>query len=645
MAISAPLYKLFEPGMIGKIEVKNRIVMAPMGSGCGSKEGGFVTDRAIAYYEERAKGGVGLVVVGANLVVPLIRRGGFIAVFDDSHIPGLQQMARSIKTHGAKVSLQLHHPGARISEYDPQVEGVAPSAMPEPRTGVVARELSKEEIKYLVDAYAEAAGRVQRAGYDSVDIMGAHGYLINQFLSPWTNKRTDEYGGSVEKRARFACEIIRAVRSKVGSDFPVIFRMSGDEGIDGGIRIDMAAQQAILLVEAGADALHISAGIRETLHMTFPTIQRSGCLTDMAAAIKKVVKVPIITVGKINAVLGERILEEKKADFIAMGRALLADPEIANKAREGRVEDIRPCIYCNLGCREVRWPVKGVADDVAVGCAVNTACGHELEHRLELAASPKRVIVVGGGLAGMEAARNLAERGHEVSLYEKADRLGGQWNILASYRPDVAELTSYLSRGLGKAGVEVLLNTTVDARFIQEVEPDAVVVATGAVQVTPDIPGIKRKNVVQANDVLMGKVEVGHKVVIIGGRLVGIDTALFLVEQGKQVSVVTRSTIARNVGTTPKLALRENLIVSGVCLFPYSVPYNISEKGVHFINDGERMFLESDTVVLATGSRSENRLAEELKGLVPEVYTIGDCVEPRNSQAAIHEGARIGLEL
>ncbi|MFC1592996.1 FAD-dependent oxidoreductase [Candidatus Omnitrophota bacterium] len=639
-----PLSKLFEPGMIGKMEVKNRIVMSPMGHGTGSKEGGYMTDRTIAYYGERAKGGVGLVAIGANYVSRLPHRRGVTGVYDDSQIPGLQKMAHAIKSYGAMVSLQLLHPGPRLPEYVPGGDGVGPSARTDPRTGITIRALSKEEIAKLVEDYAVASARIKRAGYDAVDIHGAHGYLINNFMSPWTNKRTDEYGGSIENRARFSCEIVRAVREEVGPDFPIIFRMMGDDGIDAGIKIDEAKQQAILLVEAGADALHISSGIREALHKQFPTIvQESGCLVELAAAIKKVVKVPIITVGKLNPVLGERVLEEGKADFIAMGRALIADPELANKAREGRFEDIRPCIYCNLGCRDTRWQ----NPDLTVTCSVSPQCGHELDYELEPtpAAFPKRVVVVGGGLAGMEAARNLSLRGHEVSLYEKEDRLGGQWNIVAAYRPDVAALTAYLSRGLEKGGVKVFLNQAVDTRLIQEVNPDAVVIAAGATQVIPDIPDVEGENVVLASDVLRGRVEVGQNVVIIGGRLVGLETALFLAERGKRVSVVDIVKIAQNVGLTMKLSLREKLINSGVYLYPYTTTCFITKEGVHAINDVEWMFLQADTVVLAVGSKSENRLAEEIKGLVPEIYTIGDCVEPRNSQAAIHEGAKIGREI
>jgi NADPH-dependent 2,4-dienoyl-CoA reductase/sulfur reductase-like enzyme len=320
---------------------------------------------------------------------------------------------------------------------------------------------------------------------------------------------------------------------------------------------------------------------------------------------------------------------------------LLADPELPNKARLGKLEDICPCTYCTLGCIDSRTP-----SDMSVRCAVNPACGRELESVLQPAPRPKRVMVIGGGLAGMEAARTLAQRGHEVSLYEKGDRLGGQWNTVSAYESGVGDLTEYLSRGLNEAGVKVFLNKEVNRKMVAENNPEAVVIATGASPMIPEVPGVRGKNVVLAWDVLTGKVEVGQEVVIIGGGLVGLDTALHLAEQGKKVSVVEMlDKIARGTPLLRKLLLKQSLIDYRVCLYTGVTVHSISERGVSVIDNYQMLFLKADTVVLATGSKVENELAEQLKGLVPELYTIGDCVEPRNSMDAIHEGFKVGREI
>lgn len=633
------LSSLFQPGMIGKLEVKNRIVMAPLGVGYCHPEG-YNTDRYTAFLTQRARGGVGLIITGvARVVSEAGMLPGSIGMYHDKLIPGFKQLVQAIKPYDAKIFMQLHHPGSRGSERAP-FPTVAPSAIPNTRTGVVPKELTKGEIEQLTEAYGEAARRVAEAGFDGVEIHGGHGYLICQFLSPRTNHRTDEYGGSLVNRTKFACEIIRRVREVVGPDFPISFRMDGDEFVEGGIRIEDAVRQAPFFVDAGADVLHITGGCSEAAHWTTGTYMAPpGYLTPLAARIKKAVSVPVIVVGRLgDPVLAERVVREGMADFVAMGRALLADPELANKAKEGEFADIRPCIYCNLGCVSNRW-------EGLVRCTVNPVCGQEMEYRLHPAKSPKKIMVIGGGLAGMEAAKTLAERGHQVSLYEKDNRLGGQWNIVASLQPEVGALTEYLSRGLERAGVKVVLNTEASTQLVQQIRPDAVVVTTGATQVVPDVPGIDGKNVMLATDVLLGKVKAGQEVVVVGGRLVGLDVALYLAKQGKKVSLVSRRQIARDVERTFKLTLKEELIKHGVYMYPYSPVYNITENGVNVVCDHELVFLKADSVVIAVGARSEDKLAKQLEGLVPEIRTVGDAVQPRDSLAAIHEGSKVGNEL
>ena len=653
------LTKLFEPGEIGKIKVKNRIIMAPVGFPLGTTHG-YTTERQIAFYEARAKGGVGLIEVTTAIPGP-IWGPRVMTLMDDGQIPSAQRLVRALQAYGVKVSFSVSHPGVRVSEalekrppetHPELVPIVAPSAIRHPLVGRLARALDKDEIAQLIEIFVQAARRGKSAGFDLIRIQASHGYLVHQFLSPRTNKRKDEYGGSVEKRCRFAYELIRQVRAEVGPDFPILFRMNGEDFLDDGISLDEGVEQACIIADAGVDAIDVTTGPRESHHWQFVTMyQPSGPVVRSAKAIKKAVKLPVSVSGKIDPLLAERILQEGSADFIHLCRPLIADPELPNKAREGRLEEIRPCIYCNH-C----WGRRILVGDELPCCAVNPGMAKEREFKLEPAPRAKKVIVIGGGMAGMEAATTLAQRGHEVSLYEKSDRLGGQWNILSAYRPEQDVLVKYMSRELEKAGVTVFLGQEVTCQKVMEAKPDAVVAATGAKPALPDVPGIDHKKVVQAVDVLAGKVRVGQEVVVIGGHLVGLDAALFLAEQGKKVSVIEKLKIAWGINTTIKLALMENLIKYGVYLYPDSTLERVTENGVYIIWDSgdapvkggdryETLFLKADTVVLAIGSRTENRLGEELSGYMPEVYAIGDCVEPRDVLAAIHEGSALGRKI
>lgn len=656
------LLKLFEPGKIGKLEVKNRIVMAPLGRGLSfATKDGYLTDRLLAFYESRAKGGVGLIqLTVAALARPyatgLVFSPGILSIADDEHVNSAERFTRAMHAYETKVSFQITHHGgaiARVVQQKPSLEYpelnrvVTATGTRDPATGFETHTMTKDEIREILEAFGQAAKRGKAAGFDAVRIQGCHSYLIREFLSPRTNKRTDEYGGSVENRARFACEIIRRVRNEVGPDYPIIFRMNGDEHLEGGISLNEAVRHAQLFVEAGVDALDVSSGPRETAHWQFITMyQPSGALLPSAAAIKKSTKTTVITVGKIDALHGERFLRDGSADFIQMGRALMADPDLVNKAREGRLEDIRPCIYCGH-CQSSR------SEGAYANCTVNMALGKELEYELKPTTHKKKVMVIGGGPAGMEAARTLAERGHEVSLYEKSDKLGGQWNLVSNHLPEEASLVRYLSSGLRKAGVNVFLNQEVTPPKVQDSKPDAVVVATGSTSATLDVPGINGKNVVQAIDVLMGKANVGQEVVIIGGRTVGLDTALFLAERGKNVSIVTRSKIARGIFRNNKLAIFENLIRYRVRLYPNAIPDSITENGVNIwwdsgdppAKDNVFAFLKADTVVVAIGAVNNNQLTNELSGLISEVYAIGDCAGKRSVFAAMRGGSEVGRKI
>lgn len=483
------------------------------------------------------------------------------------------------------------------------------------------------------------------AGFDAVEGHGAHGYLISQFLSPLDSMRTDEYGGSVEKRARFVCEVLAAIRKTVGSDYPILLRISGSDFMPGGITIEDSVHQSPLFVEAGADALHISASQQASIHWQYPSyLFPKGPLVHLVRAVKEVVKVPVIVVGKLgDPYLAEQVLKEKSADFIALARPLMADPQWPNKVMEGRIADINHCINC-LNCFNF-MPHLGYVLKWGVPYTVNPAKLRERNFTARAVYSSKRVMVVGGGLAGMEAARVLSLRGHEVDLYEQSSLLGGQWHI-ACLQPqkkvDYLPLLDKMIRDLKKSGARIYFNTEVMPELVKKVNPDAVVVATGAQPITPKIRGGDGKNVVQAIDVVLGKVDVPDRIVVAGGRYLGMKIADELAIQGKEVYLVTRSLLGRDMERNIFLALRDRLIEKGVSIFQNSPLVEVRDDGVYIAFNGDLVFLGADMVILAAGMKSRNRLFDAIKGSVSEVYNIGDSVMPRDAMAAIREGAEIG---
>ena len=635
--------KLFEPGRIGSLELKNRLVMPPMATNYASKDGA-VMQRQIDYYEERAKGGVGLVIVEITCVDSPVGKGTArqIAIDDDRFIPDLSKLAEAIKRHGARAAIQIHHAGRQTSAQWTGHQPVAPSPIPVPG-GEQPRELTLSEIAMLVTRFAEAAGRAKKAGFDGVEIHGAHGYLISEFLSPLSNHRQDAYGGSIENRARFLLEVIKAIRERVGRGYPVWCRLSAMEiGVEGGITLEETQVVAQLAEKAGVDAIHVSAHAVAPARRP-PMAQPPCTFVPLAEGVKKVVSVPVITVGRIPPELGEGVLRDGKADFISIGRALLADPHLPQKVAMGRMEDIRPCIYCLTCLDSMNWRKEGVC------CVVNPTLGREREYELKLLAeSPKKVVVVGGGPSGMEAARVAALRGQKVYLFDDGDELGGQL-LLASkppFKDTIETFRQYLVGEVTRLGVELRLRQRFTADVLNELKPDVVVLATGVKPFIPQIPGMQSKKVLQASEVLVGA-ETGERVAVIGGELVGCETALYLVERGKKVTIMRRGPeLATKVHQFVREPLVGRLRYRGVSIFT-GIEYEEITEAVVVIRTGtgERKVVEADTVVLAAGATPNTELLTALQGKVAQVFSVGDCVEPRGIREAVEEGYRAGLQI
>ena len=635
--------KLWEPFHIGRMELKNRVVMPPMVTRYASEDG-FVTERTKDYYEARALGGVGLIIVEATYV----HRQGWafqnqIGISDDKFIPKLKELTDVVHKHGAKIAVQLHHGGREAKSTVNGLQPIAPSPLPG-AAGETPREMTVEEIAETVAYFADAAVRAEEAGFDGVELHAAHGYLIDQFLSPVSNKRKDEYGGDVRHRARFLLEIIADVKEAVGDDYPVWCRMDGKEyGVEG-ITLEDARQTARLVQDAGLAAIHVTSwGPATPVNRTTPTFT-SAILEELDEGIKKAVSIPVIAVGRITPDDAERLLREGKADLIAIGKALLADAEWANKVAAGRAEDINHCIICN-NCRDdLRKP-----EIVGIRCSVSAALGREKESQVAPAARARKVLVVGGGPAGMEAARVAALRGHQVTLWEKGSRLGGQLipAAIPPHKDRIAPLYKYLEKQIQKLGVSVQTGKEATAAAVAEFKPDAMVVAVGVKPFVPDIPGLDKIKFVQAEDVLEGRAKVGSRVAIIGGELVGCETAEFLADRGKQVTVMRRGAeMAAGVGPTTRDFLLSRLLDKGATLLRGVRYDSVDSSGINITTrDGEQRTIEADTVVLAAGSVPDTALCEALKGKVAEVYCIGDCVEPRTIRDAISEGFYTGQKI
>ena len=637
------LDNLFSPFSIGALKMRNRIVMPPMATHYASSEG-FVTDRQITYYVERAKGGVGYITVEHTGILQQGKASpNMLLISSDEHAFAIERLIEAVHGVGGEIIVQINHAGRQTSTSATGFPIVGPSPIPCPTRDEIPQELSIGEIREIIEAFSVAAQRVKKAGADGVELHMAHGYLICSFLSPFSNQRSDQYGGDVQGRARFAAEVLKSVRNKVGPDFPIICRLSGDEYVDGGLNIEETRQIAKLLEKNGADGLHVSACNAASGYLNHPTYYvEEGIFVHLAQAIKSEVEIPVIAVGRIrNPIMADQIIRDGKADLVSMGRALIADPQIPNKAAEGRFEDIVPCISCNRCIQTLRQG--------EVRCSVNPEAGNEEKFKLAKTDRPRKVWVVGGGPGGLKAAEIAALRGHRVTLFEKNSKLGGRVR-LAAVPPKKAILNDfldYLERRVNGLGVTMELEREFTVDMLDPARSDVVIVATGALPRFPDWKGVKESGALSVDDVLSKEGEIGEKVLVIGGGGVGVETADYLSESGKEVTVVEMlEEIASDLVFHLKHDLSERLSKKDVTILTSTRVKELG-KGYAVVEDasGVKKIDGFDTIVLAVGSIPDDRLAKSLEGEVPEVYVVGDASKPREILEAVYEGEEIAVKI
>lgn len=645
------MHKLFTPLKIGPMELKNRIAMAPMTLGLESEDG-TISETLTKFWEERAKGGVGLIIVDVVTVdgaVPYL--GNTISLHDDQLIPTFKPFIERMHAHGAKVIPQISHPGPESISWTFGVQPVGPSAYPN-QFGKVVRELSIEEIEEIIELYGDAARRAKEAGFDGVELHCAHAYMLaGSFLSSLRNKRTDRYGGDLDGRARFAIEVLQNMKEKAGEDFPIIMRISGDEKVPGGNTLSDMLYLIPKFIEAGADGFEVSGGTQyEKSWKLIPGhSEEVGLNAREATAIKNISSVPVIVVGKMNdPQYADHILTNHNLDGIVMGRALLADAELPNKALDGRFEDIAPCTGCGIGCT-TREPGRDTAT-----CVINPTIGREAEMTISPAEVSKKVLVIGGGVAGLEVARVAALRGHQVKIIEKSDRLGGQINIAAvpPHKQDLVKWVIYLKTQIEKLGVTVKLGQEGTLEQIQQENPDEIIIATGAVPSIPSIKGIEDEKVVTAFDYLAGKTEIHRgNIIVVGGGMVGVEVAETLIANARGnicVNIVEMADdFAIDLAPINRFPLLQRLQSANVRFIPSAKVNQITEEGVVITKqDGtDKVFNNIDHIILACGAKSVDKLYSDLQTSGKNIHIIGDAKSPRKALEAIEEAAIVGREI
>jgi 2,4-dienoyl-CoA reductase (NADPH2) len=645
-----PQYKhLLSPFEFSGLQMKNHVLMPAMHIGMAKE--GFINDGFIDFYEERAKArpGPGLIIVGGCYVE---KRGmgapNFVGLDDDKFIKRLSELTARVHEHDTPVAAQLYHGGRYSASFLTGETSVSASAVFSDFTREMPHALREEEIAQVEEHYAQSASRAREAGFDAVELIVAAGYLVNQFLSPLTNKREDRYNGDIDARMTFMRETIAAIKKATGEDFPLICRLSGSDFMEGSHTLEETRVVAAEMERCGVDLISVTGGWHETRVPQIPMNVPRGAYVYLAEGIRNAVdKVPVACCNRINDPgLAEEILALGRTDLVAMARAFIADPNILRKAAEGKPENIRHCIACNQGCFDHVFML------MPITCMVNPRVNRERETELTPALQRRTVLVAGGGPAGMECAWVAAHRGHEVTLLEETEQLGGQANLAAipPGRSEFNEMVSYLKQQLKNKGVEVMTGSLATPEMVEELNPDVVVMATGALQSVPKIEGVDNPNVVMAWDVLTEKAATGKRVIVVGGGAVGIETGSFLAESGKDVTVVEMlDRCGADIGISTRWTLLQDADRLGVKFIESCCVERITTEGVVADVRGEPRELVADTVVLAIGSRADDELEGFLveEGIMDKVefHKIGDCAGPRKAIEAIHEGFELGLRL
>jgi 2,4-dienoyl-CoA reductase-like NADH-dependent reductase (Old Yellow Enzyme family)/thioredoxin reductase len=644
---------LFSPLKLGNLTLRNRIEAAPTNARNLTPEG-YLTQDSIAWYEMKAAGGAAVVTLGESFVHTKTSLTSItnVPLDDPMVLPSLAMTARAIKRHGAIPSIELQHHGKyggfnRLSQsrgestirYGPSHEKA--------EDGSEILEMPEELILEIVEAYGKAAADVKRIGYEMLMVHGGHGWLLSQFLSPLENKRKDRFGGSFENRARLALMVIDSIRKAVGPDFPIEFRMNGDEFLEGGFNQEDGIRLA-KLIENKVDLIHVSGGSHQVRHLfvrTHPTMfLEHGCFVYLAAAIKKEVKVPVACVAGITEIEQmEEIVASGKADIVALARALIADPYLPKKAAAGRTEEIIPCLRC--GACQGTPHERG-----SVICSVNPRVGNEFDNKF-LRPPPeklKRILIAGGGPGGMQAAITASARGHKVTLCEKSPSLGGTIKFAehVPFHADLHKFRKHLEYMLKASNAVVMLNTEVTPEFVASQNPDVLIAAVGATPIVPNIPGIHSKKVVMAEDIHNADVKIGDKVVILGGGLVGCEEGLYLATTGKDVTVVEMlDEVAQDADWIHRLGLMLELDTY-VKVVTSTKGKAITEEGLLCEGpDGKEVLHKADTVICAVGYKALTSVVEQLRSTAPEFYYIGDCVKPKNVTEAIRTGYDTAMDL
>jgi 2-enoate reductase len=654
---------LFEPVRIGRIEIKNRIALAPMGLGSILVDSeGKLGPRGVEYYLERCRGGVGLIISHAskveNEIDPLKRGAGFPLVSHAAEGP-FAELADAAHAFGTKIFVQLSAGFGRTA--NPRILRDKPvSASVNPNywdPTIICREVTTEEVERLIKAFGPAAELLAECGIDGIELHGHEGYLFDQFTTAVWNRRTDKYGGELADRLNFPVEVLQEIKRRVGKSFPVQYRFAlkhfmkglrsgalpGEKYVEAGRDVEEGLRMARMLEEAGFDALHVDAGCYDSWYWAHPPgYQKYGCMVDMAAEVKKVVKIPVIAVGRLDVPeLAEKVITEGKADLVAIGRGFLSDPHWSKKVEEGREKHIRPCVGCHDGC------MGRLVVGKPTSCAVNPASGRERDYALSLANPSKKVMVIGGGVAGMEAGRVAGLRGHRVVIYEKSDKLGGHVTeaVAMPFKEGEQKLLDWYQTELGDLKVEICLRTEVTPELIHKNNPDAVIVATGSKYIRLNVPGANRPSVMTACDFLSGKTQVGQRVVVIGGGQVGCEMSLWLAQQGKKVTVVEKLDdllIGRPIPWMNRVMLLDLLKFHKVEVMTNFSLFEVTDQGAVIIHkDSRKETLPVDTVIIAVGLEPEQGIYRSLQGKLSNLYLIGDAREAKNIMNAIWDAYEV----